>query len=227
MVIGRKRAAIVWCLAIGLCVAAPDTHAQLAPISGQQTETGMTAPTAEGLQPLPGLAPLPFGGAGEEALTPGLLAEKEQLFEIYQGLRTRLIQATAEDQAISPDTAKALQAAQDRLQRLEAQKPLRDWQQASASTLLQTMNGRPLDGVQKLPAGTAISPKFMKLRLPAKAYVGPSNGAATVLNDALQANTPILQLATVADGVWVMAWIPGAGYGYVLSTLIVDLEAGQ
>lgn len=187
-----------------------------APVAPQQ------APE-QALLPLPNLAPLPGTTPPPAQLDPGLIAERDQLFAAYQALQARLAQTQAANTPTQPQTLTAIEQASARLQLVQRDAQLSEWTATSANSLLQSLNGRPLNGVAALPAGTQISPEFAKMRLAGASYDQPSTEAGSALHN-LQPNTPILKLAITQDGAWAFAWVPGKGYGYVLQSFVIPLE---
>ena len=199
----------------------------LAPVPGQAATTpapGTTAPSLS-LQPLPGAPSLPGGTDTSKQFDASLITERNQLYERYLNLKTRMQNAQALDTPANDQTLESIVQAQTDLESVQQDVLLREWTAASANTLLQTINGRPLNGVATLPAGTVISPRFMTMRLAATSYDRPSTEAGIALYN-VQQGAPILELANTPDGAWVFVWVPGSGYSYVLRTLVSPLGGG-
>lgn len=231
---------LIFSLAATIAYQSQATLAQetLAPLPGQTSTTTPSAPLnpipqtappaptqAQGqtLQPLPGLAPLPGTLPAPQQLDPGLIAERDQLLATYQALQTRLQQAQAADTPAQPQTLEAIEQASARLQQVQLAAQLTEWTEASANSLLQTINGRPLNGISALPAGTQIAPRFVKMRLAANSYDRPSTDTGTPLYN-IQQGAPILELATTQNGAWLFAWVPDKGFSYVLQSFVSPLE---
>lgn len=212
-----------------LCLCATQGMAQgsLAPLPGQEPAApqGLSAPPQVGqpLSALPGLPGLPGATVDPNQLQPELITERDQLFARYSDLKARMQRLSVADTPAQPQTLDAIQKAGAIYQAVQQQALMAEWVQSSASSLLQSMSGRPLNGVAALPAGTAIAPRFVTMRLASKSYANPSSEQGPPLFS-LAEGSPILALASVQSGSWVFAWVPGSGYGYVLQSLTSPLE---
>ena len=214
---------------LALLLSATPSLAQelLAPVPGQAATTPAPGTTAPGLslQPLPGLAPMPGGTDTSQQFDANLISERNQLYERYLNLKTRLQHAQTLDTPAQDQILESIAQTQTDLATVQQDTLLHEWTAASANTLLQTINGRPLNGVEALPTGTTISPRFMTLRLATPSYDRPSTEAGIALYN-MQQGAPILELASTPDGAWVFVWVPGGGYSYVLKTLVSPLGGG-
>ena len=203
----------------------------LAPLPGQAANTDVTTPALGAsvsglvLQPLPGAPSLPGGADSSQQFDAALISERNQLYERYLNLKARLQNAQVSDTPAQNQTIESIEQAQADIEAVQQKILYREWTTDSANTLLQTINGRPLNGVEALPAGITITPRFMKMRFTGTSYDRPSTEVGTELYS-MQQGAPILELASTPDGAWVFVWVPGDGYSYVLKTLVSPLEGG-